>query len=406
MTCEVAVMNKRGIALAADSAVTFIDGDSNRSKVYYTAEKLFSLSPKLPVAIMTHGPADIMDVPWETVVKVYAQKLDGQRFDTLAEYAQDFLTFIERADWLFPIKTQTRWLQSLIYGFWKNVYVNELETALAEEGKTNQKGKLKKLAAIIQADHEDWERYPDLACVDPDYGRRVREVFAEAIDEVEGDLFKGFSLTPALKEALRKTVEFAHQKDWFHPRDYSHVVIAGMGETEPFPVLLEYDIGTLAAGKLRYRKADEVRVGEDSDGTVASFAQNEIIRSVIQGIHPRVYDQLVTAAVRMSEESGDEPEPEDVQEREEAFSKVVRKEVLRPYADPLLSAVSALPRQDLAKMAESLVNLTAFLMRMTANEEQTVSEPIDVALLSKGDGFIWVKHKDVRALTHDRAVCG
>ncbi len=406
MTCEVAVMNKRGIALAADSAVTLMDGDSNRNKVYYTAEKLFSLSPKLPVAIMTHGPADIMGVPWETVVKIYAQKIDGQRFDTLVEYAQDFIAFIEGADWLFPLKTQTRWLQSLIYNFWKEFYVDEMERALAGEEKTSHKAKLKKLAAIIREDHEDWERFPDLVSVGPDYGKRVRESFAEPLDEIEKDLFEGFSLTPAVREALRKTVEFVYQKQWFHHNDHGRVVIAGMGEAEPFPVLLEYDIGTLAAGKLRYRKKDETRVGEDSDGTVAPFAQREIIDSVIQGIHPRVYDQFVTAAVRASlEEFDDEPEPEDLQEREEAFSRLVRKKVLRPYADPLLSAVSALPRQDLAKMAESLVNLTAFFMRMSAHEEQTVSEPIDVALLSKGDGFIWVKHKDVRALAHDRSVC-
>ncbi|EQD51878.1 hypothetical protein B2A_06767, partial [mine drainage metagenome] len=80
MTCEVAVMNKRGIALAADSAVTLSDNKGNAKKIYHTAEKLFSLSPELPVAIMTYGAADIMGVPWETVVKVYAQKLDGQRF--------------------------------------------------------------------------------------------------------------------------------------------------------------------------------------------------------------------------------------------------------------------------------------------------------------------------------------
>jgi hypothetical protein len=58
-----------------------------------------------------------------------------------------------------------------------------------------------------------------------------------------------------------------------------------------------------------------------------------------------------------------------------------------------MNAVAALPRQDLAKMAEALVNLTAFLMRMCADKEETVVEPIDVALLSKGDGFIWVKRK-------------
>ncbi len=60
-----------------------------------------------------------------------------------------------------------------------------------------------------------------------------------------------------------------------------------------------------------------------------------------------------------------------------------------------MQAVSGLPRQDLAKMAEALVNLTAFLMRMNADQDETVAEPIDVALLSKGDGFIWIKHKDL-----------
>ncbi|MHB1751681.1 MAG: hypothetical protein ACYCTF_03075 [Acidiferrobacter sp.] len=308
MTCEVAVMNKRGIALAADSAVTLSDGNGGRKKIYYTAEKLFSLSPKLPVAIMTYGPADIMGVPWETVVKVYAQKLDGRRFDTLAEYAQDFLTFIEGADWLFPLKTQTHWLQSLVYNVWKGLYKDEWDTALAEEAKTSRKDALKRLAAIIKKDHEDWARYPELACAAPDYGQHVRETFAAALDEIESDLFEGFSLTPALQEALRKTVEFAYGKDWFHPRDGSHVVIAGMGEAEPFPVLLEYDIGTLAAGTLRYRKTDETRVGDDLDGTVAPFGQDAIIHSLIQGIHPRVYEQFVKAAACMPLDDTDDEE--------------------------------------------------------------------------------------------------
>jgi len=40
MTCEVIVMNQRGIALAADSAVTLGSGD----KIYHSAEKLFPFS--------------------------------------------------------------------------------------------------------------------------------------------------------------------------------------------------------------------------------------------------------------------------------------------------------------------------------------------------------------------------
>ena len=402
MTCEVVVMNKLGISLAADSAVTLPNIDGNRSKVYYTAEKLFSLSPKLPVAIMTFGLAEIMGVPWEVVVKIYAQKLDGRRFDTLAEYAQDFLAFIEGADWLFPVETQTRLLQSLIRESWKQLYVDKLEEALANEGKISDKAKHKKLAEIIQADHELWERYPDLVCVGADYGLRVRETFAEALDQVEQEIFEGLSLTPTLQAALRKTVEFAYQKEWFHPRYQGHVVIAGMGETEPFPVLLEYDVGTLAAGKLRYRKSAETRVGVDADAVVAPFAQAEIILSIMQGIHPRICDQFVKLMIQPFHDTDDKEESERAEEQEKELRTLVQNEVLQPYSDPLLSAVSALPREDLAKMAEALVNLTAFFMRMSVNEEQTVSEPIDVALLSKGDGFVWVKHKDVRALTHER----
>ena len=54
-----------------------------------------------------------------------------------------------------------------------------------------------------------------------------------------------------------------------------------------------------------------------------------------------------------------------------------------------MGAVSSLPGQDLAKMAEALVNLTAILMQMTADQDETVAEPVDVALVSKCDGFTW-----------------
>jgi len=43
-------------------------------------------------------------------------------------------------------------------------------------------------------------------------------------------------------------------------------------------------------------------------------------------------------------------------------------------------------------MAESLVNLTS-LKRKYTPESETVGGPVDVALISKGDGFIWIKRK-------------
>lgn len=51
-----------------------------------------------------------------------------------------------------------------------------------------------------------------------------------------------------------------------------------------------------------------------------------------------------------------------------------------------------LPKDELAAMAESLVNLTSFRRKLSMGAE-TVGGPIDVAIISKGDGFIWVKRK-------------
>ncbi len=94
-------------------------------------------------------------------------------------------------------------------------------------------------------------------------------------------------------------------------------------------------------------------------------------------------------------QNGKGKKPRAHQERKKKFAGYMREEIVQGYDQPFMSAVSALPRQDLAKVPEALVNLTAFLMHMTADQDETVAEPIDVALLSKCDGFTWVRHKEL-----------
>ena len=417
MTCEVAVMNKRGVALAADSAVTL----GNGRKIYHTAEKLFSLSPSIPVAIMTFGAADMMNVPWETVIKIYAQKLGNRRFDTLEQYAKDFLSFIEGATSLFPADDQKTHVTGAVRAVWSNLYRDKLSenlgvtsnasaddkqkrslTKMAHFGrnkapKLSRNDKLTALAKVVSADHEVWKKYSDIEALGPDYGEQVVKTYEEVIEHVEQEVFEGMKLPRPMKSDLRKTVSFMYGKEWFHPADESGVVIAGMGESEPFPVLIQYRIGTVAAGKLRYAKAEEARVGP-AEAVVVPFAQRETIDMIIDGIHPQLRRKLVDDVDRWTPsgcKNGKAKNPERSDKRKTEFSDYLREESRQRHDQPFMDAVSALPRQDLAKMAEALVSLTAFLMRMTADQDETVAEPIDVALLSKGDGFTWVKHKNL-----------
>jgi hypothetical protein len=77
MTAEIAVMNKVGIALAADSAVTIAG-----KKVYNSANKLFTLSKYHPVGILVYGSAEFNEIPWEVIIKEYRNYLKDKEFDS------------------------------------------------------------------------------------------------------------------------------------------------------------------------------------------------------------------------------------------------------------------------------------------------------------------------------------
>ena len=76
----------------------------------------------------------------------------------------------------------------------------------------------------------------------------------------------------------------------------------------------------------------------------------------------------------------------------EHFEQDLHDLLQKKHSDPIMSIVSMLPKEELAEMAETLVSLTSFKRRMTP-EAETVGGPIDVAVISKGDGLVWVKRK-------------
>jgi hypothetical protein len=55
-------------------------------------------------------------------------------------------------------------------------------------------------------------------------------------------------------------------------------------------------------------------------------------------------------------------------------------------------AVMFMAKPDLANFAEALVNITS-VKRRASLETESVGGPIDVAVISRDDGFVWVKRK-------------
>ncbi len=383
MTCEVAVMNKRGVALAADSAVTM----GNGKKIYNTAEKLFRLSTDLPVAIMTYGAAEIMGVPWETIITIYACKLGKVRFDALDDYAQDFFKFIEGSSYLFPTDRDEERVCDLVEDIWRNFYADRLKKEMVDSD--NNADLSAKLATMIREDHTYWERYSDIENHGMAFGEKIVVQHYDALKRVAINVFEGLDLSDDVVTKLCRTAAFMFGKNGPMP-NATGVVVAGFGDSEPFPRLFECRVGPILAGRLRVTQKSTALVDHDCEAIIVPFAQREIIDLIIDGVHPELAEKIA------DEVDKGEPSTEDKSENErQKLGDFIRTESKRMHGRPFMRAVSALPRQDLGKLAETLVDLTAFMLRMSAESQETVGGPVDVAILSKADGFTWVKHKEI-----------
>lgn len=393
MTCEVVVMNKRGAALAADSAVTVGDGE----KIYHHAQKLFALAPATPVGLMLSGVPEIMGVPWEIVIKSYARQLGDRRFDRLEEYAQDFLRFVESSTTLFPDAVQRDWFRSLVESYWRDEFATPLGIGGNRKAEGPASGRPPTLAQLLRRDHATWQKYSgkpaELSLLKGVFGEKVLADYGTALDRLERQVFGARARSREVRQALRTTVKFMYDKPWFHPRDRSWLAFVGMGEAEPFPVLQEYLIGSIASGRLRWTKTGQAEVSREHSAHVVPLAQRDAIDMFFRGIDPDLdgkLEDMVTRSVSHGPTQDRKGRRSQIAKIRKEFRRLLEREIDEKYETPLLAAVDAMPLHGLAKIAEALVRLTAFRKRMSVGQKETVGGTIDVAYLSKGDGFAWV----------------
>lgn len=82
----------------------------------------------------------------------------------------------------------------------------------------------------------------------------------------------------------------------------------------------------------------------------------------------------------------------DISGIKKVFDDAIDDAIGKQYIAPLVDTVAYLEKEDMADMAESLVSLT-FLKRRMMSSEESVGGPVDVAIISKSDGFVWIKRK-------------
>ena len=397
MTAIVAVLNRHAVAIAADSAVTM----GNTHKVVNSANKIFTLSKYNPVAVMTYNNAAFMGTPWDIIIKEYRKQLRDKSFPTLEKYLEDFIQFLHNRSFLCDGKTQKYFMISLL-GFFLEICRNNVarskniepenvrEEMLEEELRTclisNRSAKL-----CIEFKSYTYKKFKKYAYNDIEKYARDHKI----------------SNVELLCESF-----YYYIAAEFPKAIYTGLVFVGYGESEIYPSVIPIIITMGIDNRLEYY-IDERKVSCISknglNAAIVPFAQIDVTQTIVRGINPsfqdiiydvidksiKSYSNVITYILDSNTSTANVSEAVKRLDKDAIIKNITKQigdEMYTRYTKPLLETVVSLDKEDMANMAESFISLTSLVRRMQPGEE-TVGGPVDVAVISKGDGFIWINRK-------------
>lgn len=413
MTAEIALLNREAIALAADSAVTMSTGSI--PKIFSSANKIFTLSKYDPVGIMIYGNAIFMGIPWEIIIKLYRQKINTKSFTTLEGYAKDFLRFLDNGNALFPEDVQEFYIKDSVGGYFN--YINTIikrgiESTLNLKDQIGEDDNDKIIAGVLEAQTRLWDKADKIPNIPDDFETDLINRYNDIIDTSMENCFELLPLSHVQRDQLKRSAIscLARFSKNIRSNNQSGVVIAGFGTDEIYPSLISYDIEVVVLNRLKYKIFNKINISFNSKASVMPFAQSEMVNTFMEGVDPNYriikdnyihqilnrYPEIVASHIH----GYSAKEKKELEKKlKEASRQLIedltnRLDLYRRenYINPIMNVVAGLPKDELAKMAEALVNLTSFKRRVSQASE-TVGGPIDVAIISKGDGFIWAKRK-------------
>jgi len=304
MTAIVGILNKRGIAIAADSAVTFTNAIqevaiqnknekviSVKDKIVNSGDKMLRLKDKQPVAIMIVGNSLLTKLPWDVIVRWYRKQNDSSGFPKLEDYVQQFKGFVD---------------------------------------------------SVIIASH------------------------------------------------IKNDVVFKENERTF-------LVFAGYGEDEANPSICQYEVTGINKSKLLWQLSGSANISDEQESNIFTSGQSDIIDAIELGIQ---YERIGVIRKRF------QALIEDLLTQnllDSLIGKIdypaIRQEVTdliresgQEHLRKHLEAIKQFDLQKMACLAENLIKATELHRKITFRQEG-VGGLIDLAVITREDGFQWLNRK-------------
>jgi len=417
MTTIIGVLNSQGIAIAADSAVTITSGDVK--KVYHRSNKLFTLSKFNPVGIAIYGSAQFAGIPWETLIKMYRKQLKQKKFGTVEDHKNDFLKFlVKNIDLVTSASKDKSFFSFALVGFneLKSKIIDIVESNVDEVDGMDEESAIAHITPLVSAALDEYEEYVSghkkIDSSKLTY-KNFLEIHEKQLAEIPTQLatfvsesYKSFTFSDRDTEKLCK-IFFELSKVEYIFESNSGLVFMGFGEKEVYPSSQLVTIGSIVGDILRYKIEDPYCISPGvSDANIIPYAQGDVTWTVLNGIDPAYNEEVKKAVSEAFTSVASEVGPNIADPTNSARIQGVINGIpdilvakLDSYRNeaitrPLVSVLGHMDKEDMAEMAESLVSITSLKRKFTQNSsDESVGGPVDVAIITKGDGFVWMKRK-------------
>lgn len=402
MTSEVLILNKRAAIVAADSAITSTRG-GQQPRYSKSATKIFDLAESGTVAVAFFGNAQIDLVPWEVAIKLFRRSLGAKAFPTAAAYADALVAFLSANQTLFPSAITGNFIASQFDDALLAVvkFAKADQPSLADSSLllADRQALWKSAAGYVRAQLHSagvWQSLSedDLnACIaDPIWTQRAKSQLEKVAD------------LDAIEPA--ELAELAHLLRYCRIDlilSTSGLVVVGYGDDEIFPSYRELEVAGHVGTTLAYRDVSKYQIAHGNGAMIRPLAQTSMIDVFTDGFGDSLREIIHKAsakamnAVVQDIKSGGVAVPDALAERaiskhHQAFMTEWKKENWSQNYTPLISVIATLDVQEMAHLAETLLVLESLKERVTSPTEE-VGGPIDVAVITKGEGLVWIKRK-------------
>jgi hypothetical protein len=401
MTCEICVMNRHAAVLAADSASTvtrWVNG-TEETRYFKGANKIFQLSHHRPVGVMIFNAADLLNVPWEILLKTFREELSDKSFNNLEGYAEEFFTFLDGNARFFPEDVQK---QSIINAAQRAAYQTVFRVVDTLDKLESDPAAVPKLRDVISARQEVLTKESLPKRITDEHLQRC---LAAHQDTVATDLKVHLKIDDELQNSLS---ELAINEVFKRPGDLlgsAGLVFAGFGDHDIFPHMIEYQSNGMLEGTQVIAETSRGAIDHSLPATLNAFAQTSMSDSFSLGFSEDVYKALMailtqnlrdfagTICDAAGAQIGAIPNLDElIGNARHGISEGWFDSARREHSYPLRRVLGDLPVEEMAELAETLVNLQSLKEKVT-KPSASVGGPVDVAVITKNDGLVWIKRK-------------